>query len=594
MPELRDYQKEGAAFLMERDNAILADQMGLGKTIQVLSAFSEMNIGRKENVLIVCPASLKRNWEREMGRWWPDRIGDVSVLDGRRNTRVSPISIINYDILQHNLELIQTKRWAYAVADEAHYVKEASSQRTRALLSISAGTRWTLTGTPVLNRPMEFYPPLWWLRQKLADDKQAYALRYCGAFYDAKRQEWNYRGASNIEELRDHLREIMLRRLKADVLSELPPKIKQRVELNISASAQADIYEQQRAAGNALSIVFAHLEQGSLKFGNVGDLAALRASLGRAKIEGAVHFVKDLLEETDEKVVVFAHHAPVIAGLMAGLAEYKAVKIDGSVPPNRRLDRVDKLEQDPDCRVLVGNIQAAGEGLNMTKAATVVFVEYDWVPGKNEQAEDRTHRFGQQKAVNIFYLAVNRTIDGMIADVLVTKENTLSPLLGASRPQNKPPTKGKNTMSNEYIAAAHRKVAEAHLALALQLDPSSATSEDMAGEPVAATPVRPAARAIARPVTPVRATAPAARPVTPARPVAPARAAKAAPVAAPAPEEPEYTMDDVKEAANNYSMIHGLDATIDIAKGLGAERLIDIPKSKFKEAIDLYNETATA
>lgn len=447
MPTPRPYQEVGAQFLAARRNAILGDDMGLGKTAQALLAARSV---KAANILIVCPATLKENWRDEIGMWLPERTGDVVLLKGRNNRVVAPITIVNYDILKANFGLLLERRWDLCIADEVHYIKESTSQRTKALLGLRTEIRWALSGTPLLNRPIELYPVLWWLRQPIASSKREFGTRYCAGFYDRWTGDWNYRGSSNEEELRAKIGPIMLRRLKGDVLAELPPKTKSVVRMDIGASGMAEVDRATKAAEKQAGFQTAALSSGGFNFGSLGELAKLRAILGEQKAPAAVKYIRELAEESSDKIIVFGHHTAVLDRLETGLRDLGVVRIDGSTAVSDRQRLVKSFQTDPALRIFIGNIKAAGVGITLTAAPTVVFAEYDWTPGVNEQAEDRAHRFGQNKPVNIFYLVVDKSIDALIADVLLRKEVTLKTLLKKSTAEeHQTNQERKNTMEED-------------------------------------------------------------------------------------------------------------------------------------------------
>lgn len=440
------FQVEGARFLLSREGALLGDEMGLGKTVQVLLAVNADPSIRR--VLVVCPASVKLNWEREARRWLV-RPFETLVLSG---TTPSPIPtpkgdkglfvVINYDIAAVWEEELRRHVWDLMVLDEAHYVKDPKAKRTRAILGpkarnpIPARKRVALTGTPIVNRPVELWPILAWLDYRAWGNFWAYAKRYCNAHYNG--YGWDFRGASNLEELRARLRPYMLRREKAEVLKDLPEKIREIIVL--PRNGLSSLVEEEWAIWNQYQEKLSSLREQAERARQAKDkdelarilaeirsvsqvafsaMSTIRARLAEAKAAKVGAFVKDLLEEK-EKVVVFAHHRAVLEYLQDALREYRPVLVWGGMSAQARQAAVDAF-QNGDARVFLGSITAAAEGITLTASDTLVFAELDWRPGKMLQAEDRVHRIGQDRGVLIYYLVVEDSLEARMANVIASK-----------------------------------------------------------------------------------------------------------------------------------------------------------------------------
>ncbi len=240
-----------------------------------------------------------------------------------------------------------------------------------------------LTGTPFLNRPIEIYPLLKWLDTPWATKEASFGIRYCGGYAR------EFKGATNIPELREKLKSVMLRRLKADVLTELPPKSRQVIELEMGAAGKAAIAEEKnelREAGMSFEDIIS-----GMSVPRVGDdsgvIARLRKRVGLLKVEASAEHILETLESV-EKVIVFGHHVDVIAGLSKLLSEagHMTVRLTGATPPLHRQHAVDVFQTDPKCRVFLGNLQAAGVGITLTAASHVIFVERDWTPDSTRSA----------------------------------------------------------------------------------------------------------------------------------------------------------------------------------------------------------------
>lgn len=429
--DLYPFQRAGAAQILHRRSLLLADEMGLGKTAQVAVAIRYLrgkNPGAK--FLIVCPASLKIWWKQELARWIG---GDYSyILSGRKEDtdgHSSSIEIINYDIVADHEARITSHPWDMVVLDEGHLCRNRTATRTQVLFGIgkhpglSAAKKVILTGTPILNRPIDLFYLLKWLDPIGWPNARIYQTRYCDAHFD-KYGFWNAKGASNLDELKARLqRTVLVRRKKEQVLKDLPPKIRQVLYLDPEDESIAPL-AREAAWTRLLGIqsddsgeaVYDRLVSVS---GGFEEISGIRHDLGVSKVPAIIRYLWVLLE-TKPKVVIFAHHHDVIDALQKAFAD-ECVVLSGESSPAARTAAVEKFQNDPKIRVFVGSIQAAGLGLTLTAADVAVFAELDWVPANMLQAEDRIHRLGQVNPVQIQYLIVNESLDARIISVLVEK-----------------------------------------------------------------------------------------------------------------------------------------------------------------------------
>jgi len=477
----RPYQKAGIAFMMAAEGgALLADEMGLGKTPQLLGLINAQHIRR---ALIVVPASLRLNWLREASRWLakPTRIHLLAEPKIIQNLGPTPhyvtagpvlppdvcsgdvIVIANYDRVRDANVLAQllSCRWDLLAADEAHYLKNPKSQRTVAVLGkevkgvlTEKGLRHAsdkivvMTGTPLPNKPVEMWPILHAVAPKTFPAFFPYVRRYC----DAKQvfisprvgSKWDFNGASNLGELQELLRSTcMVRRLKADVLHDLPPKIRQIITLptegfeDLIAEQEEDedtenfvqtlagaldtlgkVVTMEEAYANAAALLG---KAGKLNFKTV---ARQREKLALRKLPDVLEICDNRLEE-EKKIIIFAHHHSVVEKVLAHYNKKgkpaQAVAVYGPVDARRRDEAVTAFQNDDAIRVFVGSIAAAGVGLTLTAASTVIFAEVDWVPANMVQAEDRAHRIGQVDVVNVLHVVVERSLDARMVQLLVAK-----------------------------------------------------------------------------------------------------------------------------------------------------------------------------
>ena len=418
------YQIAGVEFLKEHKKVLLADQPGLGKSCITIGLINECP--EIWNVLILCPASLRLNWEQELQKWLIDDIGRIEV--------------VSYDSAwrEQNFSRLSSENWDLIVMDEAQYVKDGKSKRSMAAqsLAISVPRVVLLTGTPVDNVPSDLFPLLHTLRPKMFPDFTQFAIRYCGAFlqeiYVKGRQKkvWNTSGSSNEEELQDILRStLMIRRLKKDVLPQLPKKIRQIIEIE---NAEKAVKAEDKAWKSVCKEVgydeaLKQLEDGAGVAFNA--MAGARKEVALAKVPYVLDFVENLLKSID-KLIIFAHHKDVVSALMEGLKVYNPVRLVGGMNDKDKNASVVSFQNDQSVKVFVGNIKAAGVGLTLTASSTVVFAEVVGVPAQMEQAEDRCCRIGATvDSILVYHIVLNGSLDVKMVRKLVEKQSTADKIL---------------------------------------------------------------------------------------------------------------------------------------------------------------------
>ena len=411
--KLRPYQIEGVEKLIEltekRKAAILADEPGLGKTIQVAEFINRTR--PRGPVLIVCPASLRLNWRKELSAWmtWEPFSIDVASYEAVAARTITLSSLYTM--------------YSLVVFDEAHYLKNPSAKRTKACLALEAEVKLFLTGTPVVNRPMDLFPILQAIGTKWT--KQEYGKRYCNGHltqirWKPRKFAWDFSGASHTEELNATLRKhCMVRRTKAEVLTELPAKIRQLIELDIPHGESKSLREAVNRMFEGMKSAAENLNE--LKQIAFEELAKARLDNAKHKLPYVVSYLNDLLEE-ESQVVVFAHHREIIDALADEIPG--SVKLYGGMT-DRQKDAAVSAFQSGKAPVFVGQIQAAGVGLTLTSARTVLFAELDWVPGNIIQAEDRCHRLGQTDTVRVIHLVAKDSVDARMVHALVDKQNII-------------------------------------------------------------------------------------------------------------------------------------------------------------------------
>ena len=443
--EYMPFQRAGIAYAMERRSTLIADEMGLGKTIQAIGVInSDPEI---KAVLVVCPASLKLNWQRELHKWLVRPMFTGIIRDYMPYG--IPILILNYDVLHKHAAALANREFDLLIVDEAHYAKNPNARRSQHLYSIRAKRRLFLTGTPIVNRPLEVYPLLVQLAPEEfgnpAQPERAarqFKNKYAAASVD------NLQGRLVLNELQTRMRmSIMVRRLKKDVLTELPPKMRQVIELPAGSASSAVAAEQaaiNAAAAESISLrVAVELAKASENWGDysaavgllkkqlsvsMGEISRLRHQTALAKVPAIIEHIRESLAG-GQPVVLFAHHKDVIAAYYEAFQK-AAVTLVGDMTLRARQESVDRF-QAGSAQLFIGSIQAAGVGITLTKGSHVIFAELDWVPGNMSQAEDRCHRIGQHDSVLVQHLVLEGSLDATIANRLVEKQKVIDAALDA-------------------------------------------------------------------------------------------------------------------------------------------------------------------
>ncbi|XP_058571441.1 DNA annealing helicase and endonuclease ZRANB3 isoform X2 [Neofelis nebulosa] len=421
---------------------MVADEMGLGKTIQAIA----IAYFYKEEwpLLIVVPSSLRYPWTEEMEKWIPELSPeDINVIQNKTDIgriSTSKVTILGYGLLTTDAETLicalNNQNFKVVIVDESHYMKSRNATRSKILLPIvqTAKRAILLTGTPALGRPEELFMQIEALFPQKFGTWTEYAKRYCNAHmrFFGKRPQWDYRGASNLNELHHLLSDIMIRRLKTDVLTQLPPKVRQRIPFDLPS-----------AAAKELNNSFEEWEK-LMRAPNSGATETVMGLVTRmfkqtaiAKAGAVKDYIKMMLQNDSLKFLVFAHHLSMLQACTEAVIENKTryIRIDGSVPSSERIHLVNQFQKDPDTRVAILSIQAAGQGLTFTAATHVVFAELYWDPGHIKQAEDRAHRIGQCSSVNIHYLVANGTLDTLMWGMLNRKTQVTGSTLNGRKEQ---------------------------------------------------------------------------------------------------------------------------------------------------------------
>jgi SWI/SNF-related matrix-associated actin-dependent regulator 1 of chromatin subfamily A len=426
------HQKEAIQKLVENKKFILADDMGLGKTTSTIIAALEA--GAKK-ILIICPATLKINWKREIENY-SDR--STYIAEGKNFSTEHDFVIINYDIIKNfhdpkkkDDSQILRADFDLVIIDEAHYIKNAQAQRTKLINDLvkKVDRLWLLTGTPMTSRPIDYYNLLSLIDSPVAKNWMAYVIRYCQGyqFKVGPRKVWNVMGASNLEELRDRTLGLTLRRLKEDVL-DLPDKIITPVYLRLKSKLYEEVmgdyynwYEKNPEESKSLTVQFTKLTK-------------VRQIIADEKIAQTIELAENIIEQ-DKKVIIFCNFTDSLNKICEHFGKI-AVKLDGSMSKGERQLSVDQFQENEKVKVFVGNIKAAGVGLTLTAAEAVIMNDLSFLPSDHSQAEDRAYRFGQKNNVLVYYPIFENTIEGIIYDILANKKQVISTILGDN--QNSP------------------------------------------------------------------------------------------------------------------------------------------------------------
>lgn len=456
------FQKQGIIFGIKKFSRLLiADEMGVGKTVQAIGLSS---LYQKDwPVLVICPSSLKFAWRDEITMWLSEILDkdDVQVIKHSKHEfkEGKKYYVISYDLSVRMVEKIIEKKFNYIIADEAHYLKSRTAKRTLSLTPILQRAKRVvlLTGTPILAKPMEIFPLLHILRPDKFKGFKEFGSRYC----DPKILRFgviDWSGSANSRELNSILNRLMIRRLKKDVLSQLPPKKRQKIEISTDSKIIKKLkILMEKSSKKFEQLLGTQIELDKLGI-NIDDFKTEKEKekeekndkkekdeedtilnkfnkayslTGEAKLPGIRDYVNYLVDNSC-KFLIFAHHSDILDSIEDVIISDKIgyIRIDGKVPVEKRQDLVNKFQTDEECLVAILSITACATGLTLTKASTVVFAELHFTPSIMIQAEDRAHRIGQDAGcVNIHYLVGADTLDVLLFRKLNEKQNIVSTTL---------------------------------------------------------------------------------------------------------------------------------------------------------------------
>jgi len=427
--ELYPFQKVAVAFAeMSKGRCLIGDEMGIGKTISAIG-YAAINPQARPAV-VVCPSNVKFNWKKEINKWLPDETVQV-ITSGKDEPELGDFIIVNYDLMTKMQEKLTKLVPRLVILDECHYIKNSGSKnkpvkRTVATLTLCRFTPkiLALSGTAIASRPKEFFNTLNLMRPEQFASFWDFAQRYCDPWHDGF--GWNFDGASYTQELNERTRDLCIRRLKSEVLPELPPKTRTFLPIHLSKKDRSpyDIAQEEWDR----TIEEAYINGEKLPAGTMLNMINdLRHICGQVKVNYAVDWITQYMTQTGKPIVVFTHHRDVLKRI-AG--KFKNVQtISGDVNSKKRQQIVEDF-QEGKIDLLVCNTIAAKEGITLTRADTVLFIEREWVPTDEEQAEDRVYRIGQESDnVHAVYLSVAGTIDEHFDRVVEAKRQVVKAVL---------------------------------------------------------------------------------------------------------------------------------------------------------------------
>ena len=420
--KLDNYQIKGAEFLAQNFHALLADDMGLGKTAQAIKACDIVNA---ETVLVICPASVKYHWRDEFKKW-SNILRNLDLVEtGKYRFSVDvDIIIINYDLLlrERIFNFLKCIKWDVIICDEAHYLKTLTSTRSKLVLGSfglmkHAKYKWMLTGTPIENRPVDLFPMLYVLGKKFLgkyDTYESFVMQYCDGYYDQISNRPMPNGATNELELKEKLKNFMLRRTLKEQLPKEEiqiVKLKKNIQVNKLESeiSIADYYK---------------------PMAELGALASLRQEVALAKLSQCIEYIKDMSRIVN-KLVIFAYHRSVINTLVEKLPKLFPVKFFGGLSAKQREKIVNTFVKVDKCKLFIGQLKAAGVGLDgLQKVCNhMIFVEVDWIPFK--QCIGRLKRKGQMSDRVIVHLLVCKdSIEEQMLGTVYSKLKSIDKILG--------------------------------------------------------------------------------------------------------------------------------------------------------------------
>lgn len=422
----KPYQNAAIDYMLKHHNCLLGDEMGLGKTVE---AAGVLNNSCATSALIICPKVLLGNWKKELDKWLINK--ELKIVTCCEKYEEADIMILNYESLtKYEIQLMK-KKFDYVFVDEAHYIKNHKAQRTKQAKKYK-GTMGTIrmTGTPFENRPVELWSLIEDIDKKHFGNYMAYTKRYCAGHYT--NFGYDAKGASHIDELYTLLRStIMIRRLKKDVLEELPPKQRQIIYFTTNKQQLKLINEELE-----LNVNYNDL----FKDPNFNEMMRIKHEIALSKVKQVKEYVDGIYDaEPNKKLVLACMHHDVEEKLMELLEKYNPLLINGNTDTKERTKNVELFQNNPEHKIIIIGMKAAGMGITLTAADTMLFVEENYVPGVMCQTEDRIHRIGQDSSVLIQHLILDQSMEERILEIVFRKQEIFDQALDKPKSAKKTP-----------------------------------------------------------------------------------------------------------------------------------------------------------
>ncbi|MHA1344946.1 MAG: DEAD/DEAH box helicase [Candidatus Heimdallarchaeaceae archaeon] len=411
-------------FKKTKGRGILGDDMGVGKTIQFLG-WAAVNPSKRP-IIVVVPASAKYNWEDQIQE---HTYMKCQVLSGRTPYPITEnLIIINYDIITYWIKELLKIKPHVIVFDESHYLKTRTALRTKACREIARKVKCIIpmSGTPIINRPIEFFPVLNMVAPKEFSSFWKYAFRYCNPKKGWQGKGWDFTGASHLDELRERIKPYFLRRTKKEVLPQLPKKRRTILPIDISNSKEYEkatlhFLQWYRKKAGTKKARRAKKAQALVKIGQLKQLVA------EGKIKKACEWIDNFLYNTNEKLVVFVYHRNIFNTL---IKKYKKIAAVGGKAGKERQNQVRLFQEEEWCRLFIASLKGDKEAITLTASSTVLFLELGWTPSEHDQAEDRVNRIGQKdNKIGIYYILGRNTIDQYVWNIIEKKRKVIDEIM---------------------------------------------------------------------------------------------------------------------------------------------------------------------
>jgi SWI/SNF-related matrix-associated actin-dependent regulator 1 of chromatin subfamily A len=431
------HQRESVLFAVSRGfRVFVADDMGLGKTIEAIAIACVAGFPKRLKALVVSPNNLTMPWVDSFLQWTDICRSQVNVVLRAESLADTPLTVVSYTTVARVIDVLSQATFDLTIVDESHELKNAKTQTYKALLPIIMKSKYLLllSGTPTLNRPAELFPQLKLLLPDVFWSFKDFALRYCRGVVD-QFGHLQSGGCSHSDELKAVLEYlVMIRRQKTDVLTELPLKKRFHVKLDFVPSQElAEMMHVIRVQRVSISVGMDSMKCDQQVVVTKALSLTAKEKLGPVRSWFCSSEFRRAFFLENRKCLIFGHHIVMLHGIRDWMAEQgvEGICITGSTTRHEREDLFMRFRNDPNCRVAVLSIEIAATGLTLVQASLVVFVELKWTPADHQQAEDRVHRIGQTRDVEIFYLHAEGSIDDRIWEILEKKLVMISNLISS-------------------------------------------------------------------------------------------------------------------------------------------------------------------